>query len=65
MAEDQTSKQVQTTSAPGRGSSARTHAGYEVANDESTLIVRNPGADGSPAARATAQVANFHDQQLI
>jgi len=56
MAQDQISKQVQATSAPARGSSARTR--YEVANDDGTLIVRNPGADGSPA-RATAQSRTF------
>jgi long-subunit fatty acid transport protein len=56
MAQEQSEKQVQAVVAAARGSSARGR--FDVANDQSSVIVRNPAADASPA-RANTQVRTY------
>lgn len=54
MANDQT-KQMQASN-PSQGSSGRGR--FDVANDQTSLTVKNPSADGSPA-RANTQAREF------
>lgn len=53
MARNPRDQQIQAASAPAQGSSGRGR--FDLPNDQTSLTVKNPSADGSPA-RANTQV---------
>jgi hypothetical protein len=57
MAQEKSDNQMQAAAAAVvRGSSAR--ARFDVADDVTAIVIRNPGADGSPA-RANTQTRTY------